>query len=79
MHHTVTLQGYDGSTTIIPFDGTITIATLLQRYQEQTGYGGCIELLDMDHRTEHPVEQGVMHYDKILLCMKYTVILMNYE
>ena len=60
MNHTVTLQAYDGSTTVLPFDDTITISTLIKQYREQTGHGGCIELLDMDHRTEHPVEQGVI-------------------
>jgi len=60
MNHTVTLQGYDGSTTIIPFDNAITIASLLKRYREQTGYGGCIEFLDMDHPTEQPVEHAVV-------------------
>ena len=57
MHHTVTLQGYDGSTTIIPFDNTITVATLFQRYREQTGYGGYMELSDIDNPTEQPLEQ----------------------
>jgi len=56
----ITLQGYDSSTTVIPFDNTITIATLLQQFREQTGYGGSIELFDMGLPTEQPVEHTVV-------------------
>ena len=73
MNHTVTLQGYDGSTTIIPFDNTITVATLFQRYREQTGYGGYMELYDMDDPTEQPLEQEqtlVIRSNKTFLVQK---------
>ena len=60
MNHTITLQAHDGSTTVIPFDNTITIATLIKQYREQTGHSGYIEFFDMDHPTEHPVEQAVV-------------------
>ena len=60
MPHTVTLQGYDGSATVLPFDNTITVATLLQRYREQIGHRGYMELFDMEHPTEQPVEQAVV-------------------
>ena len=71
MNYTMTLQGYDGSTTVIPIDNAITIATLIQRYKEQTGHGGYIELLDMDLPTEHPVDHAkVIHTNKTFLVQK---------
>ena len=65
MNHAVTLQGHDGSTTIIPFDSTITIATLIKQYREQTGYGGVMELFYSDDTelfdmNEQPVEHTVV-------------------
>ncbi len=62
MNHIITLQGYDGSTTVLPFDNdnTITIATIIQQCREQTGHSGYIELFDMDHSTEQPVEDTVV-------------------
>ena len=71
MNHTVTLHTYDGLTTVIPFDNTITIATLLLRYREQTGYGGCIELFDMDHPTEQPFDHTmIVQSNKTLFVQK---------
>jgi len=71
MNHTVSLQAYDGSTIIISFDNAIAIATLLQQYREQTGYGGCIELFDMEHPTERPLEHSmVVDSNKMFLVQK---------
>ena len=71
MNHTVTLQTYDGLTTVIPFDNTITIATLLQRYREQTGYSGCIVLFDIDHPTGQPFNHTkIVRANKTLFVQK---------